>query len=85
MKPQLATGATAEAMAMEATVTGLLVTDTVIVLLTMAGIIAELIGVGLDIVGSAGVEVGSDVGHCVEAGDGSPAVFECELNSTPVD
>ena len=63
MKPRLATGATAEAIATEATVTGLLVTDTGIV----AGIIAELM---------AGVEVGSDVGHYVEAGDGSPAVGE---------
>ena len=48
MKPQHATGAMAEAIA---TVTGLLVTDTVIVLLSiMAGIIAELIGGRLDIV-----------------------------------
>ena len=76
MKPQLATGATAEAMATEATVTGLLVTD--IVLLSMAGIIAELIEGALDIVGSAGVEVGSDVGS-------SQAVGESEANSTAVE
>ena len=68
-------------MATEATGTGLLVTDTVIVLLSIADIIAELIGGELDIVGSAGITLG----HCVGAGDGSPTVGEFEANSTPVD